>query len=102
MIQAVPHSKSDWAGRHGAAGLHHRREIRPDSGTHKGTLSMGTPAPATTTRAASYGPCNGSQFFITTGPLAPRRQTHRVRQGERQDVVDAIKQGDDIESIEVA
>ena len=101
MIQGVPHSKSDWAGRHGAAGLHHRREIRPDSGTararcpwarrhlHHGSGSL-------------YGPCNGSQFFITTGPLAPRRQTHRVRQGERQDVVDAIKQGDDIESIEVA
>ncbi|MBI5208720.1 MAG: peptidylprolyl isomerase [Elusimicrobia bacterium] len=109
MIQGgCPHSKTG-EGRAGTGGPGYKTEceISPKLKHGKGSLSM---AHAGTCRHDDagrliHGTCsNGSQFFITHVPTAHLDGVHtvfgKVLQG--QDVVDAVKQGDDIVSIEVA
>ena len=82
-------------------------EIRPKLKHGKGALSMAHAGscehdPATGERLS--GTCsNGSQFFITHGPTPHLDGIHTVfgQVTEGQDVVDAVKQNDEIASIRV-
>ncbi|MFT5467540.1 MAG: peptidyl-prolyl cis-trans isomerase B (cyclophilin B) [Verrucomicrobiales bacterium] len=78
----------------GGPGYKFEDEVHPDlKHTNPGTFSMANSGPGT----------NGSQFFITHGATTWLDGKHTVfgKVDEGQTVVDAIAQGDKIESIEI-
>ncbi|HEX9730621.1 MAG TPA: peptidylprolyl isomerase [Thermoanaerobaculia bacterium] len=78
----------------GGPGYHFEDELHPEL-RHDGAgfLSMANAGPGT----------NGSQFFITHGPTPHLDGKHTVfgRVVEGQDVVDAVRQGDKMKTVEI-
>ncbi|MBI4679216.1 MAG: peptidylprolyl isomerase [Elusimicrobia bacterium] len=108
MIQGgCPHSKTG-AGRAGTGGPGYATEceIRPQLRHGKGALSMAHAGSCRHDDSGNliHGACsNGSQFFITHVPTPHLDGVHTVfgKVLDGQDVVDAIKQGDDIAGVDV-